>query len=181
MKILKSLALASLLIAPMVSVASTTSDLGPIATDSSYVLNSVVLPVGIFNNNYDFSTIGNVVIDLSIFDFGKTVANSKTAVPAFSGLTAILDGHALVETDTVLSAGTDKHFYFQYLALDDSLIALTSQLHHLVVTGTSSFATASYSGSIDVAAVPLPAGVWLFMSGLLGLAYTSKKKHNLFK
>ena len=182
MKTLKSLALASLLVAPMVGNASTFADFGSIAAGSTYSFSSPVVS-GSFTNDYDFTSAGFVTIDTLITALGKTVKGVPVLpIAAFS---ATLDGVALIETDTINPAGVSKHYYTQ--ALFNTSDSLASMLHHLIITGTS-LPNYSYTGSIDVtsvaadsfvSAVPLPTSVWLFMTGMMGLLYAGKKKSQL--
>ncbi|UOA07484.1 hypothetical protein [Methylobacter sp. S3L5C] len=176
MRILKSLALVSLLVAPILGEASTIN-LGPIAADSSVSFSSGTLS-GSFTDTYSFTTTGTVGIaafisSLSI-NFGPV-----TVIPLITSFSAVLDGNALTFSSTPgnLSAGPYTfNTVTEFLAGGE--ISSSSLPHKLLISGTSNIG-GSYAGNIavaTVAAVPLPAGVWLFITGLMGLAYSGKKK-----
>ncbi|WP_262965586.1 hypothetical protein [Methylobacter psychrophilus] len=174
MKILKSLALVSLLVAPILGEASITN-LGPIAAGSSASFNSGTLS-GSFNDTYSFTTTGTVGIAAFISSLS---INFGPVTPLITGLSASLDGTALtfLSTPGSLSVGS-----YTFNSVTDFLtggeISSSSLPHNLSINGTSS-PGGSYAGNIAVAtvsSVPLPAGVWLFMTGLMGLVYSGKKK-----
>ncbi len=175
MKILKSLALASLLVAPILGEASSFTDLGTIAAGSSASFNSGTLS-GSFTDTYSFTTTGTVGIAAFISSLS---INFGSVIPLITSFSASLDGTALtfLSTPGTLSAGP---YTFNTLSevLAGGEISSSSLPHNLSISGTS-LAGGSYAGNIavaSVAAVPLPAGVWLFMTGLMGLAYSGKKK-----
>lgn len=176
MKILKSLALASLLVAPMVSNASPVTHLGTIAAGHSTSFNSTSL-LGIFTDDYDFNSIG--IVGIGAFISSLSV-NFGPAVPSITNFAAKLDGHDLAFSSTPGSITTTTPYgVFTLNSLTEILaggvVSFTPTLHTLSVSGTSILG-GSYAGNVSVAAVPLPAGVWLFMTGLMGVLYTGKKK-----
>ncbi len=177
MKILKSLALASLLVAPMVSNASPVTSLGTIAAGSSASISSGSLAAGVFTDLYDFTSTGNVGIGAFITNLS---VNFGPVVPGITNFGATLDGTALTFSSTPgsISAATPYGtitFNTLLQVLAGGTGSNTPTLHNLAITGTA-LAGASYAGNVAVAAVPLPAGVWLFMTGLMGVLYTGKKK-----
>lgn len=177
MKILKSLALASLLVAPMVSNASPVTNLGSIAAGSSVSISSGSLAAGVFTDLYDFTSTGNVGIGAFITNLS---VNFEAVVPGITNFGATLDGTVLTFSSThgSISAAT-PYGTITFNTLVQLLAGGTGSnapaLHNLAITGTA-LAGASYAGNVAVAAVPLPAGVWLFMTGLMGVLYTGKKK-----
>jgi len=172
MKILKSLALATLLVAPIVGNASV--NLGPIATGSTVSFGSGSLS-GSFTEQYDFSTAGNVGIAALLANMSFSLSPAS-AVPGITSFAATLDGTALSFTSTPSSQAFGP-FTFNVLTIlgAGGIYAPSSASHSLMVSGTAAAGT-SFTGLVSVAAVPLPAGVWLFMSGLMGVLYTGKKK-----
>ncbi len=160
MKILKTLTLMSLLAAPVVSEASAT-DYGLMPPDFTETFSSGPLLFS-FSDTYTFRLFFP-------FDRQATVDVIHSGLPIVD-LSASLDGVALTFSGNP-SFGT---LY--------GVVPLTPLLffpHTLTVSGLSFFPGNSYTGAItvsEVSAVPLPAGVWLFMSGLLGWAYTGKRK-----
>jgi hypothetical protein len=160
MKILKTLALAALLAAPVVSEASAT-DYGLMPPDFTQSFSSGSL-IGPFSDTYTFRLFFP-------FDRQITVDVTHIGLPIFD-LSASLDGVALT-----FSGNPSFGILFGVVPLTP----LPLFPHTLTVSGFSFFPGNSYTGFItvsEVSAVPLPAGVWLFMSGLLGWAYTGKRK-----
>ncbi|MEI6335930.1 MAG: hypothetical protein WCS87_15325 [Methylococcaceae bacterium] len=161
MKILKTLTLMSLLAAPVVSEASAT-DYGFMPPDFTQSFSSGPLFFS-FSDTYTFRLF---------FPFDRQVAVDVThsGFPIFD-LSASLDGVALTFSGNP-SFGT----LFGVVPLTPPIPFFP---HILTVSGFSFFPGNSYTGHItvsEVSAVPLPSGVWLFMSGLLGWAYTGKRK-----
>jgi hypothetical protein len=164
MKILKTLALMSLLAAPVVSEASAT-DYGLMPPDFTQSFSSSGPLFFSFSDTYTFR--------LSFpFDRQATVDVIHSGLPIFD-LSASLDGVALTFWGS-------PSFAILYGVVP--LTPLPLFPHTLTVSGLSFFPGNSYTGNITVSevsavpAVPLPAGVWLFMSGLLGWVYTGKRK-----
>ena len=158
MKILKTLALMSLLAAPVVSEASVT-DYGFVPPDFTQSFSSGPLLFS-FSDTYTFRLFFR-------FDRQITVDVTHSGLPIFD-LSASLDGVAL-------TFWGNPSFAILYGVVP--LTPLPFFPHNLTVSGISLFPGNSYTGFITVSkvsAVPLPAGVWLFMSGLLGWAYTGK-------
>ena len=173
MKILKSLALASLLVAPIVSNASPIN-LGLVTIDGKSLPGTSVL-AGSFSQEFDFTTdvTGGIAYLLSTL---KLTVASKGAVTPITNFAATLDGIDYDVFSTTTS--TQKLGSVNYNKVTETLTGgITSAVfsHQLIVSGIAVTNT-SFSGDISVAAVPLPAGVWLFMSGLMGVLYTGKKK-----
>jgi hypothetical protein len=147
--------------------------LGNIPAGTSASISSGVLAAGLFTHLYDFTSIGNVGIGAFITNLS---VNFGAVVPSITNFGATLDGTPLTFTSTPnsISVGTFTfNTLFQVLA--GGTASNTATLHNLAISGTA-LAGASYAGSVAVAAVPLPAGVWLFMTGLMGVLYTGKKK-----
>ena len=177
MKTLKSLALASLLVAPMVGNASVIN-LGSIAAGTSVSIASGPL-LGVFTDSYDFSSVGTVGISAFI---SSLAVNFGPAAPSITGFSAMLDGNALTavpdQVGIIAFGPITFNTFLQGLAGGEGFSSIIPLAHNLSITGTS-LAGGSYSGNIaaaSVAAVPLPAGIWLFMTGLMGVLYTGKKK-----
>jgi len=173
MKILKSLALASLLVAPIVSNASPIN-LGLITEDGRSFSSGSIL-AGSFSQEFDFTTDVTAGIAYFISTLKLTVA-SKGAVTPITNFAATLDG---IDYDVFgTTTSTQKVGSVNYNKLTETLtggITSADFNHQLIVSGIAVTNT-SFSGDISVAAVPLPAGIWLFMTGLMGVLYAGKKK-----
>ncbi len=140
----------------------------------------------LINIEYDFSTVG--AVGIGAFLTSLSVNFGSPATPNVAGFSALLDGHALTaipnQTNsfpiTIPGLGTFTE-YTVVQGLAGGSVAGTSANHQLFISGTSA-AGGSFGGNLSVAsvaavsAVPLPAGIWLFMTGLVGLLYTGKRK-----
>jgi hypothetical protein len=157
----------SLLAAPVVSEASAT-DYGLMPPDFTQSFSSSGPLLFSFIDTYTFSFSFP-------FDRQATVFITHSGLP-ISDFSASLDGVAL-------TFWGNPNFAILYGVVP--LTPLPFFPHTLTVSGISFFPGNSYTGFITVSevsavpavsAVPLPAGVWLFMSGLLGWVYTGKRK-----
>lgn len=121
------------------------------------------------SDRYDFASDGVFSGDLGI-DLGTTdgevpagfdITNMKIEVFRVDG-----GGDVLLASDNL-----DDD------ALQVSVLFQTGQNYYLLVTGDATGAKGgSYTGNYAVAAVPLPAAVWLFGSALAGLAVVRRRK-----
>ena len=92
-------------------------------------------------------------------------------------MTALLDGTALTFSSYTGSSRAGNHIFESLTeTLTGGVVSSSNPLHVLSISGTS---ITGNPYEINVVAVPLPAGAWFFMTGLIGLLYSGKKKTQL--
>jgi hypothetical protein len=177
MSILKYLILSTLLFVPMISGASTTTittlyDTGDANNNyiAEYVLFGRIIAAGeSFIDLYNFNLNGLSDITTTASSSASQVKGKTTFTNLLSNLTFTLDGLDIFKTAT--STNQNQSFAFDFTNI-------SSGSHQLKVQGENNGTKkGGYTGDISViAAVPLPAGVWLMLSGLIGvLSLTSRK------
>ena len=134
------------------------------------------------------------------FDGTDCGYNSETSTSEFAsmyydtmGLLGSLDVDGIVEVNVdLVGVNADKalpfdnfkrsHYWFGLEYAPDLEHAWHFDMHlgrQLTYIKTAdAYVTAVISGDIAIAAVPIPAAVWLFGSGLLGLVAVSRRKNN---
>ncbi len=162
MSISKLFIAGTLLTASMSSVASTIN-LGNIDDGSSFQSEKVL--TGAFSEKYEFDlTGGNYLFGLNVTN---TFVKNKIGIQDFK---ATLDGNDFGTTlyNIDLTASSKSNFLF------GEKDVLSSGHHELIIKGIGS--KSNFGGSIDVAAVPVPAALWLMGSALVGLVSFGKRK-----
>lgn len=106
-----------------------------------------------------------------------------------------LDDYANVENflfgNAVLSLSINNYFdmdfggYYEILEIDyhPETVSINSLAvdFHLLIEGDDYFGALRYNSDIPISAVPLPATIWLFISGITGLGLSAQRKRILRK
>lgn len=108
--------------------------------------------------------------DLSIFSGGSSLGTKSYSLPNPVGYTG--SQSTLIPTDGIYALGIDFTTEF---GLSD--LASVDMIRVMIGDGyTTNSAALSFVGAYNVSAVPVPAAVWLFGSGLIGLVGVARRR-----
>jgi len=126
------------------------------------------------NLSFD-QTILNVLsvsIDETVWNFGSTGINTG----AINNATGTVDGIMVNTFADVIGDFVIATVEFQAIGTGSSLLLLTELGINPFASGGSLINPNFADASVNVSAVPVPAAVWLFGSGLLGLAGIARSR-----
>lgn len=166
-------------------IVDSTPDAGNIGTTSAVLTpnnaGAFVTGSGAGGNIYSFSDTPDFTVDIQPDWSGAGLAGTvalqlKILGTDLDSSSVTLGGSAWDNTETLFSGmaggpfgGLEKEYLFVW-----ENVSLASALKlDFLATGSS---MSLDEVSVDIAAVPLPGAVWLFLSGLSGIAFTSKRK-----
>ena len=108
--------------------------------------------------------------DLSIFSGGSSLGTKSYSLPNPDGYTG--SQSTMIPTDGIYALGIDFTAEF---GLSD--LASVDMIRVMIGDGyTSNSAALSFVGAYNVSTVPVPAAVWLFGSGLIGLVGVARRR-----
>ncbi len=126
------------------------------------------------NLSFDQSMLNvlSVSIDESVWNFGSTGINTGTIDNATGSVDGIMvNTFADVAGDFVIAT-----VEFEAMSANNSLLILSGLGINPWASGGSLINPVYVSSTVEVSAVPVPAAVWLFGSGLIGLLGFAKRK-----
>ena len=134
-----------------------------------------------------FQGTGNNVVDLNALGLGVLTQTFATVAGQSYGVSFDLGGPVATKTMDVTIFGSDgtsaltvEHyaggFAGTFLPQDFRFVADGNQSTIEFFSTISGF-DGLYIDNLDVSAIPIPAAVWLFVSGLLGLVGIARRKH----
>lgn len=128
------------------------------------------------NISFDSSIVNvlSVTINETVWDFGGLGISTGT----IDNLNGTVDGIMVNTFTSVIGSFEVASIQFLAVATGNSALSLTEYALNPWASGGNAINPDFVAGEVNVSAVPLPAAVWLFGSGLLTLAGLTRRKYN---
>jgi hypothetical protein len=158
------------------------------ALASTPTLNASDNLAPIFNNqsNVPIYNMGGLIVSNSLLDLWSTgsintILYEENGNPNYGDVWTGTTPNGLADPNTALGSSTLlSKFAFPYNAsqnISAAPLAYTEQFNQNHLYGVSQELIVLSNGEAVLSAVPVPAALWLFGSGLLGLVFVGKRKY----